>query len=202
MSGFINRFLNIRGVIKNVYMQINELDEFIFRRSVSLGKRAGETSSNWCYRSRATSTYTWDYERGDYIEEVASIAHMKDKIESLLSHLKDIYICLLDTTHCQIPYFIGDDLEKTYESDKALLDVLKPVFFSGTGLDKAMTPDHGLKNIVDDIIKIILLGDDGTDSPYLFYIKGEKQIRLVLQANKFPKSSHEEVDIIKSIQLC
>jgi hypothetical protein len=202
MSGFINRFLNIRGVIKNVYMQIKELDEFIFRRSVTLGKRPGETSSNWRHRSHATSTYTWDYERGDYIEEVAGIAHMKDKIESLLSHLKNIYICLLDTIHCQIPYFIGEDLEKTYESDKALLDVIKPVVFSGTGIHNAMTPDHGLKTIVDDIIKIILLGDDGTDSPYLFYIKGKEQIWLVLQANKFPKSSHEDVDIIKSIKLC
>ena len=52
--------------------------------------------------------------------------------------------------------------------------MLEPVVILDASLDKAMAPDHDLKTIVDDIVNIIFLGDDGTESPNLFYIKGKK----------------------------
>ena len=182
MSDFINRFLNIRGVIKNIYAQIKGLDEVVFRQCVSLGKRPGETLSNWRCRSHAGSTYLWDYNRGDDIVEVANTALLKYRTESLLSHLKNVYIGLLDTIHCKIPYFVGDDLEKTDESDKEILDVILPDEI----IDDAMTHDHALMDIADDIINIVGLGYNGTDCPHLFGIDGKEKIYQVLRTNRLP----------------
>ena len=181
MSDFTNRFMNIRGVIKNIYAQINGLDEVVFRRCVSLGKRPGETLSNWCCRSHAKSTYTWGYKPDDYISEVADIALLKFRSESLLSHLKNVYIGLLNTIHCKIPYFVGDDLEKTDESDKEILDVILQDEIS----DEAMTRDD-LMDIADDIINIVWLGYNGTDCPHLFGIDGKEKIYQVLRTNRLP----------------
>ena len=73
MSEFITRFLNIRSVVKNVYMQIYELYEVNRDRDSSLRPSHFE--------------YVWEW----YDAERRGIEELENETLRFLTHVKNIY---------------------------------------------------------------------------------------------------------------
>jgi hypothetical protein len=183
MSEFIDRVHNIRGVIKNVYIQIDGLDKFLKVRSESLGKHSLESFGSWCHRSHHNCTQTYDYERNDYIAEVAGIAAMKYEVEGVLHHIRDIYVDVSDMIHCDIPINPSEDLRETGVPDNSIINIVDPEV-SMDGVDEIVTNDIRLGYITERIYNVIYFGhSDNRMHPRLFYIQGRNEMYLVMRAN-------------------
>jgi len=180
MSEFIDRVHNIRGVVKNVYRQIHELDTFLKNRSESLGKHSSESFRSWCHRSHHNSTHTYDYERNDYIAEVTGITAMKYEVEGVLHHIKSIYVDILDLIHCDIPIYPIEDFGET---DGYIIKMIDPDV-SMDGVDNMVSNDMRLFHITERIYNVIYFGhSDNRMHPQLFYIQGTHEMYLVMRAN-------------------
>ena len=179
MSEFIHRFLEIRGVIKNVYIQIDELGNFLEDRSRSLGKHYSETPSHWHSRSFQPDTFTWGYERNDYITEVDDICDTKHAVEEFLEFIEIIYTDLLDLIECtkRADTRIG----KMDDPDEDIIERLNPGVCLD-GLDDVMENDHGLGSIAQRIHDVI---QRGNGHRMLFHIRNKSELYHVLHANKF-----------------
>ena len=182
MTEFINRFINIRGVIKNVYMQINEVGEFLEHRSRSLGKDPRKTMGQWRSRSHDMYTHTWEYERNDYITEVSDIDAMQYDVEGVLQFIENIYSDLLKLIHCD-PY-LKTRIAETDDPDEDIIEMLNPQVCLD-GLDDAMANDHDLGCIAERIYYVIKFGWSEHGNPQLFHIRGTREIYQVLHDNKF-----------------
>ena len=167
MSEFITRFLNIRSVVKNVYMQIHELYVFNSERDDSL------RPSHFEYME-------W------YDEERHGIEKLKDETSRVLTHITKIYVDLLKILKCDdIPMMIIK-LKRPDDPEKSILDELRPKV-SLIGLDDAMASDHRLSHIVERIYRTIYLGHteyEGDFVPHSFYIQGTPEMWKVLRANR------------------
>jgi hypothetical protein len=112
MSEFINRFLSVRYVVKNIWMQIDEINPVIFKHAISLGLKHGESFSQFLSRSRNPGMDTVGFERGDYIANVNALSHMMNRVENTLEEISGIYhdlseILQIDTVNN--PVFAIDD---------------------------------------------------------------------------------------------
>ena len=152
MPKFISRFLEIRGVVKDVYMQIHVLYDFNHERSRSLGRHPVETYGEWKHRSPDPFTWTWGYEPNDYIAEVKGIVKMDYEVERVLRHIQEIYNDLPSIIHCDTASY--DDLNTPYDPRKDILEVLNPKVDLNI-IEKKMAYDPRLKSIEDRIFKVI-----------------------------------------------
>ena len=182
MSEFITRFINIRSVIKNVYMQIDELDMFLGYRTKSLGRHYLETYSQWHKKSSDPYTHTFDYNRADYISEVDDIYHMKRRVDHALIEILEIYIDLLDIIKCGGVWGSeAQDLKEADDPDENIINVLNPDV-NLAGLDKAMQHDQQLLCIANRMNHFMYRTDKTGIHP--FYIRDKYELWRFLRDNR------------------
>ena len=187
MREFINRFLNIRGVIKDIYMQISEVRVVNRDRSKSIGKHPRETYTQWLNRSKEPYTWTWEYHRDHYIEEVGGIVKMGFQIEGVLVHLQHIYYDLISILNCGLPFYLDEDLETPDDPTEDVMDVLNPKV-DLDGLKEAMAHDMRLCHISERIYNVIYHGHSDNARPHLFYLQHTYKMWLILRANRLSTS--------------
>jgi hypothetical protein len=180
MSEFITRFINIRSVIKNVYMQIDELNMFLGDRTKSLGRHYAESYLVWHNRRSDPYTPTFDYERADYISEVAGIYHMKCRVDHALDHIIEIYIDLLDIIQCRgVLGMEAHNLGEADDPDEDIINVLDPNV-NLVGLDEVMQYDMKLTCIANRMNQFMYR----TDKCDSFYIQGKYELWRFLRDNR------------------
>jgi hypothetical protein len=175
--------MNIRSVIKNVYMQIDELNWFLGNRTKSLGRHYTETYSQWHNRRSDPYTHTFDYDRADYISEVADIYHMKRRVDHALDEILEIYIDLLDIIKCDgVSGREAEDLGEADDPDKDIINVLHPNVNLAGLLDKAMQHDMQLTCIANRMNHFMYRTDKTGIHP--FYIRGKYELWRFLRDNR------------------
>ena len=196
MPHFIDRFLNIRGVIKDIYMQISELRVFNRNRSESLGKHPRESYKQWLLRSKDPSMSTGEYDRDDYIAEAGGTDKMEDEIEQVLFHLRYIYGDLLSILECDGPSYYDEDLNTPDDPSENILHVLKPRVDLHR-LDMKMARDKRLREIVEQIYNVIY--HENTDNLHLrfFHLEDTDKMFLILRSNRL--SNAERTDAEKKV---
>jgi dsDNA-binding SOS-regulon protein len=147
MSEFINRFLNIRYVVKNVWTQIDELNPVLSKQAVSLGKKHDESLSRFLARSRNPDTDTVGFEHGDYMDQVNALFGMITIVGDTLEEIRSIYCDLLEILQIDIT---NDFMERIDDPDDDIMEILDPKV-DLDGLDKAMYMDMGLVYIANRI---------------------------------------------------
>ena len=182
MSEFINRFLEIRGVIKNVYRQIDELRNFLEDRSTSLGRQHDECIYRWRSMSLQPDTInTWGYEPNDYTAEVFGIVRMHRAVEGALEFIEIIYTNLLEMIHCHTR---SESVATIDDPNEDIVEMLDPRVCLDS-LDDVMKDDHYLGGIAQRIHDAIKHGYSSNGKPLLFHIHGKHEMYKVLHDNKF-----------------
>ena len=182
MPKFIQRFFAIRSVIKDVYMQIDELNVFNTERSRSLGRHPMETISKWRYRSKDPYTHTWGYEREDYMKEVSDIENMNFEINHVLHHICIIYSDLLSILKCNIPRNYKEDLRIPDDPHADLCDVLNPKVDRFT--EWAMSHDNRLRLIIERIYNVIYNVGEENACLQFYYLDHTYEMFLILKDNQ------------------
>ena len=191
MPKFIQRFFAIRSVIKDVYMQIDELNVFNHERSRSLGRHPRETLSEWRYRSKDPYTHTWDYEREDYIEEVSDIGKMNREIYGVLQHIANIYSDLLLILECG-PLDYQNDLKFQDDPSKNLFDVLNPKVDQFT--EFFSQHDNRLKSIIERIYNVIYNVHSEKTHLKFYHLDHTDDMFLILRANRLSNAERTEAE--------
>ena len=166
MSEFITRFLNVRSVVKSVYIQMYELFVFNRDRDSSLGTN-------------------FDYEWEWHVAEQHGIEKLNEEILGLLNHVKTIYKDLLSILQCTDMRFTKD-LRYPDDPRNDIMDELRPKV-SLDGLDNAMAYDSRLCAIVERIYNTIYLSHTdykGDFVPHSFYIRDTREMWQVLRASR------------------
>jgi hypothetical protein len=178
MTEYIKRFLGVRGVIKNVYLQIYELQIFLEDRQSSLGKHQCEGYSAFLQRSHDPYTHTFGFNREDYVTEVKEIYGMQLRVELKLDHIRDIFLDLLDILECRVD-FREDILHVQDDPDNNIEDIVKMLQpgVSLDGLDEVMETDQRLTLIVERIYVVIFQGNP-MDS---FELTGKSELGHILR---------------------
>ena len=187
MSEFIDRFLEIRGVIKNVYMQIDEVRNFLEDRSRSLGRQHGESIRHWCILSLQPDTInTWGYEPNDYTAEVFDIVHMHRAVHGCLKFIQEIYEDLMEMLQCNNSPDRGNGPPIGEMDDPndhlGIMERLDPRVCLD---DDVMKDDQYLGCIAQRIYDAIKHGYSSNGKPHLFHIHGKHELYKVLHDNKF-----------------
>jgi hypothetical protein len=178
MTEYIKRFLGVRGVIKNVYLQIYELQIFLEDRQSSLGYYQCEGYSAFLQRSHDPYTHTFGFNREDYVTEVKEIYGMQLRVELKLDHIRDIYFDLLDILKCNVE-LREDILHVQDDPDNNIEDIVKMLQpgVSLDGLDEVMETDQRLTLIVERIYVVIFQGNP-MDS---FELTGKSELGHILR---------------------
>jgi hypothetical protein len=166
MSEFITRFLNVRSVVKSVYVQIHELYLFNRERVISLGTN-------------------FDYEWEWYVAEQRGIDELNSEILRLLNHVKKIYVDLISILKCSDIRFVKD-LRYPDDPRKDIMDELCPKVDLDS-LDNAMAYDSRLCYIVERIYNTIYLNHtdyEGEFVPHSFFIRGKFEMWQLLRENR------------------
>jgi hypothetical protein len=174
MPAFICRFLNIRQVVRDVYTQITELDEFLKDRSRSLGVFPRETESTFLHRLDNHNAHLFGYEREHLVDEIKGIFRMRYRVEDVLRDIIAIYVDLLGVLKCDQANI---DLDRMDDPGEDILQTLRPNV-SLYGIDEVMDMKLDLMNIADRIYTLMY----DTDA---FYISGRDELCLVLRQNRF-----------------
>lgn len=94
----------IRGVVKEVYIEMDLLHNCILKRAVSLGmyENCHETIFSFSRRVLDPHAYTFDLNRKDYTQEVTQLADLCCRVESVMREIHEIYTDLLHVLKCQV----------------------------------------------------------------------------------------------------
>ena len=192
MPKFIQRFFAIRSVIKDVYMQIDELNVFNHERSRSLGRHPPETICEWRYRSKDPYTHTWDYEREDYMKEVSDIDKMNFEINHVLCHTGNIYSDLLSILKCNRPRDYNEDLRIPDDPSEDLFDVLNPKVDQFT--EWAMSHDNRLRLIIERIYNVIYNVGEENACLQFYHLDHTYEMFLILRDNRLSNTERTDAE--------
>ena len=182
MSEFINRFLNIRYVVKNVWTQIDELKPVLSKQAISLGQKHGESLSQFLGRSRSHDTDTVGFEYDDYLNQVNALFRMISMVEDTLEEIRSIYYDLLDILQIDIE---NEFIERIDDPDDDIMEILDPKV-DLDGLDEAMYMKMGLVYIANRI-RDVMFRKGG------FHIHERNAMWRVLRQNRLSVLEEEDV---------
>jgi hypothetical protein len=174
MSEFINRFLNIRYVVRNVYTQIHDLELFLELRAESLGKHMRESYDQFLRRSYKPETHIFEYEyREDYIDEIKTVVNMVTRVKDSLEDITRIYIDLLDILRINL---MDDNLNDIDDTEEDIIQKLLPNVCLD-GLDEAMDMNGGL-SVITERIHVVMYQKGA------FHIDGRDDLWRILRQNR------------------
>jgi hypothetical protein len=181
MSEFIDRFLKIRNVVRNIFEQIDDLDIFLFKRAQSLGMHHRESFDAFERRLKDPCTHTFGYERENYVYEVEELLSLRENVQNELTNLGYIYENLLEILRCEP---ICDGLRIEDNPDEDIMKSLRPRVHVGNLLE-AIHMDWDLAQIVDRIY-VVMYHDDA------FHIRGRDDLWRELRSNRLPMGLETE----------
>jgi hypothetical protein len=94
---YLDRLVQTRKVLKDIYTQLDGLDDFFSERQRLLGKPRGENDREFLTRSQDINTHTFELSRDDYVNEVEQINSMKWDLDGFMAEIRDLYWGMMES---------------------------------------------------------------------------------------------------------
>ena len=203
MSEFLNRFFNIRNVVRNVWTQIDEMEPVLSKQAVSLGKKHDESFSQFMRRSRNADTDTVGFVYNDYRDQVNALFRMTSKVEDTLVEISSIYCDLLRILQIDRA---NDQLGNIDDPDGDITQILNRNVRLDD-LDETMYMKLDLVHIADRISNVMYIegGFHIHDRDNLWRVLRQNRLSVLETGNvpQWPESppGHEEFEVSKQDEL-